>query len=151
MAAAAAVMLLNLPAAHATVTLTQTITDPFTNTTSQHRTEVEPDTFAYGSTMVAAAQSGRFNDGGGSDIGYATSTDNGVTWTQGTLPGITAQNGGTYQRVSDASVAYDALHNVWLISSGGVREPLHGRRPDLRQPRHGRQRQHQLRQELDRV
>jgi hypothetical protein len=112
-------MLLNLPAAHAAVPLTQVITDPFTNSTSQHKTEVEPDTFAYGSTIVTAAQSGRFNDGGSSDIGYATSTDGGTTWTQGTLPGITNNNGGTgtFQRVSDASVAYDAKHNVWLISS----------------------------------
>ena len=117
--AVAAVTLLNLPAAHAAVPLTQIITDPFTNTTSQHKTEVEPDTFAFGSTIVAAAQSGRFNDGGGSDIGYATSTNGGSTWIQGTLPGITNNNGGTgiYQRVSDASVAYDAAHNVWLISS----------------------------------
>src|SRR4051794_8503539 len=116
-AASATVLALNLPAAHAAVPLTQIITDPFTNSTSQHKTEVEPDTFAYGSTIIAAAQSGRFNNGGGSDIGYARSTDSGVTWTQGTLPGITTQNGGTYERVSDASVAYDALHNVWLISS----------------------------------
>lgn len=115
--AAASVMLLNLPAAHAAVPLTQIITDPFTNSTSQHRTEVEPDTFAYGNTIIVAAQSGRFNDGGASDIGYSRSTDGGVTWTQGTLPGITTQNGGSYQRVSDASVAYDALHNVWMISS----------------------------------
>jgi len=118
-AASATVLALNLPAAHAAVPLTQIITDPFTNSTSQHRTEVEPDTFAFGSTIVVAAQSGRFNDGGGSDIGYATSTDGGTTWTQATLPGITTNNGGTgsYQRVSDASVAYDAKHNVWLISS----------------------------------
>ncbi|MDQ1743750.1 MAG: hypothetical protein QOE23_2089 [Pseudonocardiales bacterium] len=116
-AATASVMMLNLPAAHAAVALTQIITDPFTNSTSQHKTEVEPDTFAYGSTIIAAAQSGRFNDGGASDIGWSRSTDNGVTWTQGTLPGITTQNGGSYQRVSDASVAYDALHNVWMISS----------------------------------
>jgi hypothetical protein len=116
-AATASVMVLNLPAAHAAVTLTQIITDPFTNTTSQHKAEVEPDTFAYGSTIIAAAQSGRFNDGGASGIGYSRSTDNGVTWSQGTLPGITTQTGGSYQRVSDASVAYDALHNVWMISS----------------------------------
>ncbi|MBV9823522.1 MAG: exo-alpha-sialidase [Actinobacteria bacterium] len=116
-AASATVLALNLPAAHAAVPITQIITDPFTNSTSQHKTEVEPDTFAWGNTIIVAAQSGRFNDGGASDIGYSRSTDGGATWTQGTLPGITTQNGGTYQRVSDASVAYDALHNVWMISS----------------------------------
>src|SRR4051794_28245924 len=118
-AASTTVLALNLPAAHAAVPLTQIITDPFTNSTSQHKTEVEPDTFAYGNTIVAAAQEGRFNDGGGSDVGYSTSTNGGTTWTQGTLPGITNNNGGTgsFQRVSDASVAYDARHNVWLISS----------------------------------
>src|SRR5947208_105136 len=116
---AAAFALLNMPAAHAAVPITQIITDSFTNSTSQHKTAVEPDTFAFGNTIVAASQVGRFNDGGGSDIGYATSTDGGATWIQGNLPGITNNNGGTgiYQRVSDASVAYDARHNVWLISS----------------------------------
>ncbi len=115
----AALLVLNMPAARAAIPQTQIITDPFTNTTSQHKTVVEPDTFAFGNTIVSAAQDGRFFDGGGSDIGYATSTDGGSTWTQGTLPGITNNNGGTgaFQRVSDASVAYDALHNVWLISS----------------------------------
>src|SRR5438270_659434 len=85
--AAGALLALNMPAAHAAIAQTQIMTDPFTNTTSQHKTVVEPDTFAYGSTIVAAAQEGRFNDGGGSDIGYSTSTDGGATWTQGTLPG----------------------------------------------------------------
>jgi hypothetical protein len=118
-AGAAALLTLSMPAAHAAIPQTQIITDPFTNTTSQHKSVVEPDTFAFGNTIVSAAQDGRFFDGGGSDIGYATSTDGGTTWTQGTLPGITNNNGGTgsFQRVSDASVAYDAMHNVWLISS----------------------------------
>ena len=35
--------------------------------TSQHGTEVEPDTFAFGLTIVAAFQVGRFFDGGASD------------------------------------------------------------------------------------
>src|SRR2546427_13216759 len=43
--------------------------DPFTNSTSQHATIVEPDTYSFGSTIVAAAQWGRFTDGGASDIG----------------------------------------------------------------------------------
>src|SRR4051794_12183422 len=69
--------------------LTRIFTDPFTNSTSQHATAVEPDTFAAGSTLVAVTQSGRFFDGGGSDIGFATSTNGGSTWSSGTLPGIT--------------------------------------------------------------
>jgi hypothetical protein len=93
-------------------------TDPFTNTTSQHRTQVEPDTFSFGSTIVSAFQSGRFFDGGASDIGWATSTDGGSHWTHGFLPGLTKYQGaGPYDRASDPSVAYDRRHNVWLISS----------------------------------
>jgi hypothetical protein len=99
--------------------LTQIASDPFTNTTSQHKTIVEPDTYSSGSTIVAAAQSGRFFDGGASDIGFATSTNNGTSWTSGTLPGITKYTAvaGPYDRVSDPAVAYDAAHNVWLVSS----------------------------------
>jgi hypothetical protein len=92
--------------------------DPFTNSTSQHRTEVEPDTFAFGSTIVAAFQVGRFFDGGSSDIGFATSNDNGRTWQSGFLPGITGLvGGGGFSRASDPSVAFDARHDVWLVSS----------------------------------
>jgi hypothetical protein len=92
--------------------------DPFTNSTSQHRTEVEPDTFAFGSTIVSAFQVGRFFDGGSDDIGFATSNDNGATWQSGLLPGITGfVGGGAFSRASDPSVAFDARHDVWLISS----------------------------------
>jgi hypothetical protein len=106
------------------IALTHVSADPFTNTTSQHATEVEPDTFANGSTVVAAYQVGRFFDGGGSDIGYARSTNGGATWTTSSfVPGLTYDSGAfadqssPFERVSDASVAYDARHAVWLISS----------------------------------
>lgn len=95
----------------------QLSSDPYTNTTSQHRTELEPDTYAFGSTIVAAFQAGRFIDGGSSNIGWATSPDNGATWKSGFLPGITLFAGGQYNRVSDPSVAYDAAHQTWIISS----------------------------------
>src|SRR4051794_22673060 len=109
------------------------------NTTS-HQTEVEPDTFASGSTIVAAFQVGRVYDGGACAVGFATSTNNGGSWTHGLLPGITKwSGGGRNDRATDASVAYDARHNVWLVSSltlleaGGVprnavvtRRPTHG-------------------------
>ena len=97
----------------------QISSDPYTNSTSQHQTQVEPDSYSHGSTIVAATQVGRFNDGGGSNIGWSTSTDNGTTWQHGFLPSTTvyATPVGTYDRLSDPTVAYDAAHNHWLISS----------------------------------
>ncbi|MFF4615719.1 sialidase family protein [Nonomuraea jabiensis] len=85
--------------------------------TFQAGTQAGPDTFQAGTTIVAAQQIGRFFDGGASGIAYATSPDNGATWARGVLPGLTTSGGGVYGRVSDPSVAYDARHGVWLISS----------------------------------
>ena len=113
LALAGAVALVLTVAASANVTLTQIAFDSYTNSTSQHKTIVEPDTYSFGSTIVAAAQSGRFFDGGSSGIEFATSTNNGGAWTHGQLPGITTFNGGPYARATDPSVAYDARHNVW--------------------------------------
>lgn len=117
--ATAALLVPSSTPALASVPLTQVSSDPFTNSTSQHATELEPDTFAWGSTVVAAFQTGRFVNGGATDIGWARSADGGRTWTRGFLPGITSTSGlgGTFNAVSDASVAYDAKHAVWLISS----------------------------------
>lgn len=110
--------------AYANVALTQVSSDPFTNSTSQHATEVEPDTFAFGNTIVSAFQVGRFFDGGASDIGFATSNDGGATWTHGFLPGLTtfSSPAGSFNRVSDAAVAFDAQDNVWMISSLAIRD-----------------------------
>ena len=95
--------------------MTQVSADPFTNPTSQHATEVEPDTFAYRPTVVATFQVGRFFDGGASDIGFVRSGDGGATWgAPGFLPGLTFSAGSfadpnsPFERVSDPSVAYDA-------------------------------------------
>src|SRR5438874_11316936 len=108
--------------AFASEALVQLSSDPFQNTDSQHKTQVEPDTFAFGNTVVSTFQSGRFFDGGASDIGWATSTNGGSTWTHGFLPSSTvfATPPGIYPRASDPSVAYDAKHNVWLISWLGI-------------------------------
>ena len=53
-------------AAAANVPIATLSTDPYTNTTSQHATEVEPDSFSFGSTIVATTQVGRFTNGGSS-------------------------------------------------------------------------------------
>jgi hypothetical protein len=118
--AVAAVLLATTTTAYANVPLTQVSTDPYTDTQAQHKTEVEPDTFAFGNTIVSAFQVGRVSGGGSSNIGWATSTDGGANWTHGFLPGITRNEGGPYLQASDASVAFDARHNVWLISSLGL-------------------------------
>jgi hypothetical protein len=120
--AALALALASPLAAAANVPLQLLSTDPYTNTTSQHATEVEPDTFAFGSTIVSAFQVGRFFSGGASNIGFAISADNGATWTHGFLPGVTSFStpAGPYLRASDASVAYDASHGAWLISYLGL-------------------------------
>lgn len=103
--------------------------DPFTQATckalgaTSHRTIAEPDSFGYGTTLVTAFQVGRIYNGGACATGFATSTDNGASWVTGLLPGITKYAGaGTYDRVSDAAVAYDARHNVWLVSTLAFRE-----------------------------
>lgn len=100
----------------ANVTVTKVSSDPFTNSTSEHATEVEPDSFTSGTTIVAAVQQGRFVNGGASDLGFATSTNDGATWTSGSLPGLTTFDGGTFNAVSDPAVAFDPKHGVWLIS-----------------------------------
>jgi len=125
LALAAGALLAFASSAFAGGALTQISSDPFTNATAAdgvavfHKTQVEPDTFASGSTIVSAFQTGRFHNGGASDIGWATSTNGGNSWKHGFLPGLTFQVDPTspYERVSDASVAFDARHNVWMISS----------------------------------
>ena len=93
--------------------------DPFSNPVEgQHHTQVEPDIFSYGGTIVAAVQQGRIYSGGSADPGWATNTG-GKTWQHGSLPGLTINSSpkGPYQEASDPSVAYDAKHGTWLIST----------------------------------
>jgi BNR repeat-like domain len=122
--------------------VTQVSADPYTAAdapTGEHATEVEPDTFAWGSTLVTAFQTGRVFNGGATDIGWATSTNGGVSWSHGFLPAtsVEAMSPGPYYSVSDPSVAYDAHHHVWLISwlgahfsGGGIVDVLVSRSTD---------------------
>jgi hypothetical protein len=104
--------------AYANVRVTPVSHDPYTNTTAYHQTEVEPDTFSFGNTIVADFQVGRFNDGGSSNIGWSTSADGGTTWQNGFLPGTTiyANPPGPFQRATDPTVSYDPKHDVWLLT-----------------------------------
>lgn len=108
--------------AHAgTLPITQISSDPFHNPTSQHMTEVEPGSFAFGTTVVSVFQQGRFFTLGSSDIGFATSTDRGRTFAHhGSLPN-TVFAGGSYERATVPNVVFDAKHHAWLIVSLGIR------------------------------
>src|SRR5581483_6230638 len=116
------------PAHAAQAGITQISADPYTAAVApsgEHATEVEPDTFAHGSTLVTAFQVGRVFNGGATDIGFATSTNAGVSWRHGFLPGtsVQAMRPGPSFSVSDASVAYNARDRVWIISWLGAHSP----------------------------
>src|SRR5437588_839533 len=113
----------------ANVAETTVSTDPYTNSTSFHQTELEPDTFSFKKSEVSTFQVGRFADGGASNVGWATTTDAGATWANGFLPGTTvyATPPGTWARVSDPSVAFDPKHNVWMISTLAIDSTVTGK------------------------
>jgi len=99
--------------------------DPYTDGGSahQHKTQVEPDSIAFGNTIVGVSQSGRWFDGGGSsNLVFSSSQNGGRTWTTGGLPGTTvnATPPGPWPRISDPSVAYDPQDNVWLALGLGI-------------------------------
>jgi hypothetical protein len=91
--------------------------DGFSAPDAQHETQVEPASAAFGRTIVATFQSGRYAGGGAAGIGYATSKDGGSTWRSGSLPGLTIFSvpSGPNLLASDPSAAYDAAHRMWLI------------------------------------
>ena len=125
-ATAALVLSTAAPASAASIAISA---DQYTNVDSQHATQVEPDSFAFGATIVAAAQTGRFNNGGSSNINVSVSTNNGATWASQGLPGLTNKNPvapGPYSRVSDPVVAFDARHNVWLVNTLPLNEGATG-------------------------
>ena len=102
----------------------QISSDRTTDPIGQHATQAEPDTFAFGSTIVSVFQSGRAFGGGAVAIGFSTSRDAGATWRTGLLPGVSdsSPQPGPSERASDPVVAYDALHGTWLTAALGISE-----------------------------
>jgi hypothetical protein len=100
----------------------QISSDRTTDPIGQHGTQVEPDTFAFGSTIVSVFQTGRVSEGGAVAIGFSTSLDGGTTWRTGLLPGVSdsSPRPGPADRASDPVIAYDSTHRVWLAATLGI-------------------------------
>jgi len=100
-------------------TETEVSSDPYTNATAMHATEVEPDTIAVGQQVMSVFQVGRFASGCSDDQGWAYSSDAGKTWAHGYMPSLTTSSTppGKFSRVSDPVVAYDAKAGKWVASS----------------------------------
>ena len=65
---------------------------------------------------VIGFQVGRVDAGGDATNGYATTFDGGRTWTNGVIPGLTRGHGGTFDRASDAVVAFGDRNQVYYSS-----------------------------------
>jgi hypothetical protein len=102
----------------------QISSDRTSDPVGQHATQVEPDTFAFGSTIVSVFQVGRVFEGGAVAIGFSTSRDAGATWKGGLLPGVSdsSPRPGPSERASDPVIAYDAAHGTWLAATLGISE-----------------------------
>jgi BNR repeat-like domain len=118
---ASAISVVLVTPANAQFTLVKISNDKFSNSDSVHRTEVEPDFFSWGNTIVGTFHVARVPGSigwGSADVGWSTSTDGGKTWKYGILPALTNKyKNGPYGWAADPSVAYDAKHKQWLIST----------------------------------
>jgi len=83
--------------------------NPGSDTSVQHKTEVDPSQATFGSMIVTTFQDGEIADyNGASKVGWATSYDGGMTWRHGYIPGTSS-----YYWVQ--VVAFDLKHLTWLI------------------------------------
>lgn len=85
----------------------------------QRETQAEPFLAAdpaNESFLLAAYQEGRFESGGARTLTYAWSANGGRRWTEGRLPGLTLDQGGSYERVSDPWVAFGPDHRAYYVS-----------------------------------
>jgi len=66
--------------------------------------------------IVAVYQESRFRDGGARALNFSTSFDGGLTWTEGSLPHLTQELGGPWERASDPWVAFGPGNRVYYVS-----------------------------------
>ncbi len=85
----------------------------------QPDTQIEPSVAANPNNPLNAVvgfQEGRRDSGGDYTNGYATTFDGGKTWTFGELPKLTKWQGSSYDRASDAALAFGNDNTVYYNS-----------------------------------
>ena len=97
--------------------------DPYTDGGSghQHKTQLEPDSFAFGQTIVALTHPAA----GSAAAARATSSSRprrtgAARGRPAACPGRRSTRGGPWPRISDPSIAYDPQDNVWLALGLGI-------------------------------
>jgi hypothetical protein len=101
------------------VRISRDILEPDSASRSQPETQAEPFLALNpekDSNLLAGYQESRFEDGGARALAYATSKNNGKTWTEGLIPGLTTSTGGHFQRASDPWVAYGTGNRAYYAS-----------------------------------
>lgn len=86
---------------------------------SQAETQAEPYLAANpedSGNLLAGWQESRYANGGARALGFAASTDEGETWTEGLVPGLTRPSGGTWDRASDPWVAFGPDDRAYYCS-----------------------------------
>ena len=86
-----------------------------TNPESQVEPDIDVNPFNE-LNLVGVYQESRFRDGGARALNYVTSMDGGVTWIEGSLPGLTVETGGPWKRASDPWVAFGPDNRVYYVS-----------------------------------
>ena len=143
-----------------TVLATPISNDPYTNSSSQHKTQVEADSFAFGNTIVATFQTGRFTNGGASNLAWSTSTEQRADVDDGHASGHDCLRGWAVvadersgRRLRPRARRLDDLgsrHRRVGQRCGHPDQPFDRRRPHVAEPGHGRHcARDLLRQELD--
>ena len=113
----------------ANVPVTKVSQDPYTNTSSFHQAELEPDTYSFGSTIVGVFQTGRFSTAAPTTSGGLRRTTTGPRGTTASFPSTTVYSTppGPWARISDPAVAYDPQDGVWMIAGLAIDNTITGK------------------------
>jgi hypothetical protein len=93
--------------------------DPFSTAGAEHSVAVGPVVATNGIATVAVYQIGRFTGDAAQGMAYSTSFNNGSSWSEGWLPGLTKEQSASnpYDRTTYETIAYSQRFHEFLVST----------------------------------